>query len=197
KLKEEVSKYIEPHLITTKEFGKWHPLGGQVLKEGVKVKSNSNLLKTDYTDYTSRDEYIKFQLDESELDFDTFMMLSRTKKYNYSQICFGRLAVEKILKALIALRTDLQPKHTKNLLVLIKDLSLSDISKKDYKLLDELNKFDIFNVDIKEERNLSIKATNKSSERFCLRIELFTKRFEVNSFNLLKSISLDYYSPFF
>ncbi|MEI6462514.1 MAG: nucleotidyltransferase domain-containing protein [bacterium] len=170
KLKEKVSSYIEPHLIGKNDFGKWHPLGGQVLKEGVKIKSNSHLFKKDYGDNTSRDKYTKFQIDESELDFDTFKVLSGVNKYNYSHICFGKLAIEKILKALIALRTNNYPEHKKDLTQLVKDLSLSDISKEDHLLLSELNKFNIFNGDMEVERNFSIKTTKESSEIFYIRI---------------------------
>jgi HEPN domain-containing protein len=62
---------------------------------------------------------IKEWLDQAEYDFSTAKAMFHSRKYLY-MIYMCQLALEKALKAVVALRTDTTPPKTHKLLVLVK-----------------------------------------------------------------------------
>lgn len=162
-LREKVSLYIEPHLIEKQDFGKWHPLGGYVLQDGIKILSKSSISEQRDIDTTNREEYIKFQLSDSKLDLDTFKLLFKSKRY-FSSLCFGERLIEKSLRAVVVSTNKKLPIYTKDIVKLASSLEVSSLTSKEKELIKEIGQFNIYIENPILEKKLRNKATKEYTD---------------------------------
>ncbi|MBI4239464.1 HEPN domain-containing protein [Candidatus Uhrbacteria bacterium] len=84
---------------------------------------------------------IRYWLDTAEHDYETMLILFRTKRYSDS-LFYGHIALEKLLKAHVVLHTKEQAPYIHDLLRL-NELSNVCLSEEEIDLLDEVNNFNI------------------------------------------------------
>lgn len=88
-----------------------------------------------------KEEIFKYWLDSSERDFELCQSLFESKRYSYS-LFFLHLSLEKLLKAMITKRTDIQAPHEHNLVRLAEITSL-EFSKEYLDFLSDATTFNI------------------------------------------------------